>query len=105
MATFWDHKPKTIEINIAGDDVAVEAMVHFFYHGNYLPDNYDADTAKFDKDAGFHVAVMMMAKAYEVKELEALAQKLMEKAFDKGADRGEHVGLQRPSEGGNIRTV
>lgn len=105
MAIFWDHKPKTIEINITGDDVAVEAMVHFFYHGNYLPDNYDADTAKFDKDAGFHVAVMMMAKAYEVKELEALAQGLMEKAFDNGADRGEHVDLQITSEDGGLRMV
>lgn len=81
LLTFWHHDPPNPTIDLSGQaDVAIDAMIHFFYHGDYYPNNYDADTAHFDADRDFHADVLRVAKVYEVKELEEIATELLEKA-------------------------
>jgi hypothetical protein len=76
------HKDESITVDVSGDDdVAMEAMVHFFYHGDYYPSNYIMDEARFDADSGFHHAVLQVALAYGVNDLQILATELKEKAI------------------------
>lgn len=80
MLTF-SHKTESIMLDVTGEeDVAVEAMIHFLYHGDYYPDNYDTKKAGFDGDADFHAAVGRVAKAYGVEKLVVLAKELESKA-------------------------
>lgn len=71
---------KNVEIHISGDDKAIDALVHFFYHGDYLPTNYSADKVRFDLDTDFHAEVLRVATAYDVLDLMVLAKNLKEKA-------------------------
>lgn len=104
--SFWNHHKdsENLTIPITGEDVAVEALVHFFYHGDYLPDGYDVDMDKFDKDMEFHTAVQQVARAYGVKQLGVLARYHLAKARDggvggeSGLQRVEHVDVQGPSQ-------
>lgn len=66
--------------------------MHFFYHGDYLPDNYGADQARFDGDFGFHAAVRDLAGEYGVEELRALAGVLLERAMCSGGGGAERGG-------------
>ncbi|CZT23427.1 uncharacterized protein RCC_09141 [Ramularia collo-cygni] len=105
--TFWNNKAQHHSITIEGEDVAVAAMVHFFYHGNYYPDKYGKDAAvtmKFDKDLEFHTSVLKVAEAYKVKVLVDLAQKSMKKAGGgEEPHQGEHADSQGPAEGAQDR--
>lgn len=74
----------------------MEALVHFFYHGDYLPDGYDADMDKFKMDTAFHGAVLGIAKAYGVEKLQVLSEGLLKRAGAKDcpSHQAEHDGVQ-----------